>query len=187
MRVIAAGSLAAGALLAAARPARADEAVEAQATDEEPRGGRWLELDPTLRLRLEGLGALEETDRRELRLGRRTRVVLEGTRWANEDGEPLPYIDLPARGWRTTLRISRDVGGGLRLGATASVNEVDSRFGSGAHVDIGLSLGRTFRLSRWMTGWISLGVGWRRWLGEEPPAGEAGGTEAMLRIGTTFR
>jgi len=75
----------------------------------------------------------------------------------------------------------------LRFGAGVSVAHVDTRFGSGSYVDLGLSLSRTVRLSRWMTAWISLSFGRRRWLDSSPPAGEADATEAMLTIGTTFR
>lgn len=169
-----------------ARPARADEALEAHESADPPRAGRWLELDPTLRPRLEGLGAVEERHRSELRLGPRTRAVLEGSWWANEDDGPLPVLDLPARGWRAALRLSHDFGF-ARLDANAGVSHVDMRFGSGSYVELGISLGRTFRLSRWMTGWISLGIGRRQWLGDQPPAAESDATEVMLRIGTTFR
>lgn len=49
---MAAGVLVLGAGLAVRpRPVRADEGLEAQATAEAPREGRWLELDPTLRPR----------------------------------------------------------------------------------------------------------------------------------------
>lgn len=175
-------------LVVRARPARADEALEVHESPEPPRAGRWLELDPTLRPRLEGLGAAQETYRSERRLGLRTRAVLESVRWANEDDDEdtLPALDLPGRGWRAALRLSHDFGF-ARLDANVSVNHVDMRFGSGSYVDLGISLGRTFRLSRWMTGWISLGIGRRQWVGDQPPADESDATELMLRIGTTFR
>ncbi|MDB4960144.1 MAG: hypothetical protein JWP01_143 [Myxococcales bacterium] len=50
----------------------------------------------------------------------------------------------------------------------------------------GVSVSRTVRLSRWMTGWISLDVGRQEWIDRAPP-GEADSTTLALSIGTTFR
>jgi hypothetical protein len=174
-------------LVAGAPPVRGDDGLEVRARSELLDPGPRLELDPVLPPLLVGLGATAQVDRTELRIGADTRVVLEGVRWIHDDAAALPHVDLPARGWRAAVRLSRDLGF-AHLEAGASLDEVDSRFGSGRHVDLGLSIRRTFRLSRWMTAWISLGVGRRRWLGDEPPpAGESDATSVMLRVGTTFR
>jgi hypothetical protein len=174
-------------LVAGAPTARGDGEVEVREGGALLEPGPRLELDPVLPPLLQGLGATEEADRAELRIGADTRVLLEGVRWIHDDAAALPHVDLPARGWRAAVRLSHDLGF-ARVEAGASLNEVDSRFGSGRYVDLGLSIRRTFRLSRWMTAWISLGVGRRRWLGAgQPPAGESDATEVMLRVGTTFR
>jgi hypothetical protein len=172
-------------LVVAARAARADDELEAHARSKLLWDGPSLVLDPVLLPRLEGLGAAEERERTPLRLGPRTRLVLEGVHWANQDTAERQHVDVVARGWRAAARLSYDFGF-LRLGASASVDHVDTRFGSGSYVDLGVSLSRTVRLSRWMTAWISLSLGRRRWQGS-PPAGEADSTEAMLTVGTTFR
>ncbi len=174
-------------LLAGARSAWGDGGVEVRERGELLEPGPRLELDPVLPPLLQGLGATEEADGIELRIGADTRVLLEGVRWIHDDAAAMPHVDLPARGWRAAVRLSHDLGF-ARLEAGASVNGVDSRFGNGRYVDVGISIRRTFRLSRWMTGWISLGAGRRQWLGDgPPPAGESDATEVMLRVGTTFR
>ena len=153
--------------------------------------GPQLELDPMFRPSLEGLGATSETERTVVPLGDKARAVFEGTWWANVDSdEPGRFsrvVDLENRGWRTGVRFERDLGFAT-LAIHGSYNHVDSRYGSGTYRDIGVSLFRKWRLTRWMTAWISLGVSRRTWLGDAAPAGEAKEeTQATLGIGTTFR
>jgi hypothetical protein len=178
-------------LVGAVRAARADDATEVREGSTLAREGGWLELDPVLPPQLEGLGAVEDGERVELELGPDSRLVAEGTWWQNDerargkDGAPLPHIDVPGRGWGAGLRLSHDFGFAV-LTWSGSMNHVDSRYGRGTYVDLGLSLTRKFKLSRWKTAWISLGVGWRQWAGQ-PPAGEAGSIGVGLTIGTTFK
>lgn len=145
--------------------------------------GPWLTLEPIARPNLQGLamiGSTEDPHRTVLFDGRRGYVVLDGTSWTNDR-------DLEERGWHAGIRIGYDLGP-LRVDAYASVNYVDTAYGRGHYRDLGISIGRTVRLSRWMTGWIALRVGQRKWLvDDKPPAGEQDGTEVMLSIGTTFR
>ena len=168
------------------RVARGDDTPEVHARWQKPEHGPWLTLEPALQPKVQGLGATEETEGTQLRIGARTSLVLEGSTWLNKDTVKKPLLDLPGRGWQAALRLSHDFGW-FRVGAAASLNHVDSRYERGTYRDVRVSVSRTTRLSRWMTAWISLEAGSRHWYGEKPPDGEADGTEAMLSIGTTFR
>lgn len=177
-------------LVAGAPPARGDDLeVHERSTLLDDRPG--LAIDPMLRPALEGLGAVEDKEQTRIQLGPSTTLVLEGVSWVSEDSGASndslgrPALDPPARGWRANVRLSHDFGI-FRLDATGSVNNVDSRYGSGTYVDLGLSATKTVKLSPWMTGWISLGVGRRNWRGTPPP-GEAAATQVKLTVGTTFR
>lgn len=166
------------------REARADDAaLEARARELALRDAApLLHFEPVLRPSLDGLSLAARTDTKRdvLRLGPRAIAEIEGTAWTTD-------LDVPARGWDAAVRLSYDLGP-VRITAHASVHGVDARFGGGAYREIGVSIGRTFRLSRWMTAWVSLDIGQRHWLGEgPPPAGEADSTQIMLNLGTTFR
>jgi hypothetical protein len=172
-------------LVIAVPPAWGDVESEERSTSGPP-DGPGLVLDPLLRSRLVGLGAVEDGERTELEIGPHTRLVLDGGWWSNDDEDPRhPLIDSPGRGWEAGLRLSHGLGP-VTIGASASVNQIDAQRERGRHVDVGLSLGRSVRLSRWMIGWVSLGIGRRRWLGDAPE-GESDASQVMLTIGTTFR
>ena len=147
-----------------------------------------LHIDPTLVPRLEGLGAVEQTRETVLPIGAKARAVFEGAWWENDDRDLRhPLIDVPGRGWRTSLRLQRELGP-LTLVLGAALADVDSRYGSGRYYDVGIGIGRTFKLSRWMTAWIMLTAGRRHWLTDRPIAGEPiDDTTVMLTFGTTFR
>ena len=91
-----------------------------------------------------------------------------------------------SRGWRAATQLTYDLGP-FKLGASVAVNHVDSRFERGTYAFVGVSLYRTFRLSRWNIGWIALTLGRQQWFGAMPPNGEANATTASLNIGMTFR
>lgn len=183
------------AFAAMAATARADDPVdtvyEDDGTDDEDEPGPLvlkpsLTFDPVLRPQLQGEGGERDGKKTSLLLGPRTRATVEGVWWQINQDQLLPNWDVEARGWNAGLRIDHDLGWAQFQGS-ASVNRVDTRYGTGTYVDVGLSLRRTKRLSRWMTGWISLGVGIRQWQGTQPPpAGEKNAIGAMLTLGTTF-
>lgn len=87
--------------------------------------------------------------------------------------------------------LTRDLGW-LRLDVSAAIAGAEVRdprtgqYHAGTYADVGASLSRTVQLSRWMTGWLSLGISQRIWYGEPPPD-ESSGLQAWLTIGTTFR
>ena len=183
-----------------ATPAHADEELHEHSSllDKGPQ----LDLDPVFRPALEGLGAASETERKVVPIGKHARAVFEGTWWANADNDVTGQraVDFESRGWRAGVRVERDLGFAT-LALHASLNHVDvdvpnmPRYelggtsgppGSGTYYDVGVALFRKWRLSRWMTAWISLDVGQRVWLGT-PPAGEQNDTRATLSIGTTFK
>jgi hypothetical protein len=172
-------------LLVLATGAAATAQAEPPRHSELDRDGPWLTLDPVLTSQLEGLGAAEHTERVERPLGPHATLVLETSQWENDDKEMRAGIDLPGRGWRAAVRLAYDLGP-VTLGASAAFAQIDNQLGHASHIDLGVSLFRTLRLSRWMTAWISLGLGHRRWL-ERGAIGTPDATEWMLTVGTTFR
>lgn len=172
------------AVVAVTTHAHADGALDvhgrAEATDHAP----YLELDPVLTTQLRGLGGIEDATRTTFSVGD-VRGVVEGMWHENADGA-LPVLDLETRGWHAGVRLTRAFGR-FRIGVGASLDDIDTRFGAGRYYDLGASLTRTFRLSRKRTAWLTLGVGRRTWLGDEPPpAGEADVFQVMLGFGLTF-
>jgi len=162
-------------LLAATAHARADDGVAVHAEAREP--APTLVLDPTLTSRFESVHAAEQTAHAILPVGHGVDAILDSAAWANDD--------ISQHGWRAAAGLTRDFGV-ARLTATASYGGLDGRLGDGRYVDLTLALTHTFRLSRWMTAWISLSVSVRNWQGTPPP-GESNGATVMLGVGTTFR
>jgi len=154
--------------------AQADDGIEVHARAEQP---PVLVLDPTLTSRFESLHADEANVHSVVPVGHGVDAILDNTTWANPD--------IVERGWRAAAGLTRDFGV-ARLTAMASYNGVDGWLGDGRYVDLTVALTRTFRLSRWMTAWISLSISVRSWTGTPPP-GERNGAAAMLSVGTTFR
>ncbi len=161
-----------------------------------------LHLDPIARPALTGLGTREDVhERTMMELGTGTWLELEGVHWTNQDRDRRFTNDetTPERGFSAGLRLSREVGP-FQVSLLARIGEVDSQqsllaqrlagdarpFAPARYADVGLTIGKAKKLSRWMTAWIALTVGYRSWLGEPPPGEEDGG-QAMLTIGTTFR
>jgi len=136
-----------------------------------------LQLDPVWRPNL-ALDAPLDTQRVVYALGERTVIALERENWSYDNG-------MTGDGAGGTFRLSHDFGP-VRIGAYASYQALSTRAVSGSYVDLGLSVGRTFKLSRWMTAWIALSVSQRYWL-DEPPEYEENATTFMLSVGTTFR
>jgi len=179
-------------LLLAWSTAEADDATSGL-TVRAPR--RWeappqplLHLDVILPVNAEGVGATTGREAHVLELGPRARMVAEGEWWKStltpHRFGPDDFDDV-AHGWRAAYELSYDLGP-FRLGASVGLGHVDSRFERGTYRIIEVSAYRTFRLSRWMLAWVSLGVGHQQWSGVPPP-GESSGTKVGLRIGTTFR
>lgn len=154
--------------------AHGDDGIELRARTEQP---PILVLDPTLTSRFESIHADEDEVHAVLPVGRGVDVILDNTTWSNPE--------IVERGWRTAAGLTRDFGV-ARLTAMASYNRVDGWLGGGRYVDLSIALSRTFKLSRWMTAWISLSISVRNWTGTPPP-GERNGAAAMLSVGTTFR
>lgn len=152
--------------------------------DEEP----LLHIDPVWRP-VRALDGVTDITRATYSLGR-TLAVLERTGWTDSTtaaaGEGRgPSAGVTGDGWGATLRLSRDLGP-VRVAGHASYQALDTRLLRGSYVDLGLSVGRTFELSAWMTAWIALSVGQRDWRGELPE-GETNERTIMLSIGTSFR
>jgi hypothetical protein len=181
--------LAAGLVISGA--ARADDATSLHdgerpallRKDDEP----MLHIDPIAAPTFTGLGATNLVEeRKRIDLGKHTWVELEGTQWKND-------LDVPQRGWSAGVRIAHDFGP-FWMSASASVNYVDSRFGRGVDPkrgrgtsrDVGVTIGKSKRFSRWVTAWIALTVGYRSWQGEAPIDEQDGG-QAMLSVGGTFK
>ena len=144
-----------------------------------------LWLDPVLRTHFEGLVQDTERHESEFVVGD-TRIILQGIASANVDRVEGPAVDVPSRSWRTGVHVTHSFGP-IDLDVWAMLDGVQTRFGGGTYRDIGVSLSHKHKFSRWVTAWIALTIGTRKWLGDEPPPGEANGTAALLSIGTTFR
>jgi hypothetical protein len=184
-------------LLASTAIARADEPIELRdgLTRDPTDPLLHVELalrniDTLLRSNTEGYEADVKRERFDFSIGARTRASIESSAWEN----PL----LAGNGWGASLRLVHDFKV-IQIGVEASIQRVDSgaveaapgTHGKGVHrsyVFLGASATKTKRLSKWMTAWISLTVGRRKWLGDEPlPPGESNDNAGMLSIGTTFR
>lgn len=160
------------------------------------------ELDPAAGglSRLEGLTAHTDRTATTVSIGR-TDIVLEGIVSKNGDTPERPAEDLVTRGWRTGIRVGRDVGG-IRLEAGAALGhdempilefqnrltpgEERASLGSGTFYELGVSATKRFKLAH-HDAWLSLTAGRRVWLGDNPPAGEPNEVfQLMLRFGFTF-
>lgn len=146
-----------------------------------------LHLDPIPPLATEGLGAKTARTTQVLQLGPHARLVGEGESWTASLSPmpPGPEIDDVSRGWRAGYSLSYDLGP-FSVGAAVDYGHVDSGYERGTYRYVGLSIYRTFRLSRWMLAWIALSAGRQTWLGVPPP-GEHDTSSLSLTIGTTFR
>jgi hypothetical protein len=85
--------------------------------------------------------------------------------------------------------VALDLGAGhvvsdLAEGVTTGPVRSDVR--EGTYTFVGISLTRTTRLWRGVTGFVSLTVGLRHWLDNHAPAGEANDAQVMLWIGAHF-
>lgn len=151
-----------------------------------------LSLDPIVSSRLEGIAKTQQRDATTISYGN-ARVVLEGLTAENSDRVASPALDTPFRSWRAGARFTHSIGP-LELEVSAGLGDMQSHylddkvFGvAGRYYDVGVALTYRRRLSRWMTAWISLGIGRRTWLGDPPPGEVKEATSATLTIGTTFR
>ena len=139
-----------------------------------------LHLDLVELPSLAGLGAKAEGhEQTTVMIGRHTWVELESMRWSND-------LDVPERGYTAGVRLAHDFGPFV-VGVGAELHSIDRRYGGGSYYDVGLTIGTSKKLSRWMTAWIALSIGRRKWLGDKPPDGEADGEQVTLSIGTTFK
>ncbi len=164
------------AILCAAPPAVADDSLRLRFDAER------FHVDQPAR---SGLWTFEDSDRSALVLGDSTRAVADGTWWSNVDQPSSPALGVAARGWAAGLHVERDLGF-AQLVVHSSVEDLETRFGRERRASFGITLQRTYVLSRWMTAWVSLGIGRTVWLGTPAPH-DGDGTTAMLSIGTTFR
>lgn len=167
---------------------RADEATSVSTSDvggEEPALLRrtdepLLHLQPLAQPLRIGLPESYDVDeQRTVVLGKRTWVELQGVRYTNTSVTP-------ERAWTASLRLAHDLGP-FTIVAYAAAGGVDSRYTRGSYYDVGLSIGKSKKLSRWMTAWIALSIAHREWLGEPPPGEVKGETAVTLSIGTTFK
>ena len=167
---------------------RADEATSVTSSDvggeesalirktDEP----LLHLDPIAQpLRIGLPETVDVAEQRTIVLGKRTWAELQGMRYTNESVTP-------ERAWTASLRTAHDVGP-FTIIAHATAGGVDSRYTRGNYYDVGLTIGKSKKLSRWMTAWIALSIGRREWLGEPPPGEIKESTGVFLSIGTTFK
>jgi hypothetical protein len=148
--------------------------------------GPYLRLDPVQAPDLVSFDASRDGETTAIAVGH-TLLVLRGDWWAGDKDDPLhPHVDQRGNGWRAGIQLARDLGF-VKVSAGASVNRVDTDNGSGTYRQLDLAVSRSKRFSRWMTAFVSLGLGVRRWSGAASPPGEANGHQVTLTIGTTFR
>jgi hypothetical protein len=177
--------------IARAQPIQVRAAAERDRSDGPP--APWSLSDPLWRPGLEPHDAQRDASALPLKLGAHTWAVVEGSWWSAER-EAAAYggsRDRLGHGWTTGLHIAHDFGvfrvdAGGTVGQVDGVDDLGHRNARGIYTDLGVTISRTFRLSRWSVAWISLGVGRRYWQGAAP-TGESDGTQVMLKIGVTFR
>ena len=163
---------------AIAGSARADDALTVHARSASEHGC-WLDLDPALlRPTLEGTNIAEQVDHTIVPIGEKAFAVLQGASWT-ADEEPFH-----PRGERAAIGLAYDLGLATVVVAVEH-DRLDWQLGRGAYTDFSVSVRRTHQLSRWMTAWIALSLGYRHW--NDPPPGEHDSATVMLTIGTTFR
>ncbi len=170
-------------------PERATDDVRALATsrDVEP----WLQLDPTIAILpagVESFAAARDAKTTSLALGPKTRASLLGQSWSSVERDVIVAGErgLPGRGWRAGAELAHDFGV-VQLRLSVAEGQVDGRYGRGRYRETSISLGKTHRFSRWVTGWVMLSAGRRTWIGEHPPPpGESDATQVMLSLGFTF-
>lgn len=191
------------ACLLAAGVAHADEATSVHESSLLDKGTEpLLHLDPIALPSSGGLGHVEDThERTMMQLGDHTWAELEGIHWTNQERDRRFTSDLttPERGWTASLRISHDFGP-FEMSVLGRLGEVESQssqlaqrmdgerkaYRPGRYYEIGLTIGKAKKLSRWKTAWIALTLGHRAWIGK-PPIGEEDSSQVMLSIGTTFK
>lgn len=152
-------------------------------------GEPLLHLDPVPRPSIVGLGVTEDTQRTAIMLGKRATLTLSGTAWTgSKDASPRDGVDDTdtLHGTRAAVALHYDAGW-LQLDAELSQNTLSSRYGGGAYRDVSLTISKSKRFSRWVTGWIGLTIGNRQWQGVPPPGEARSETHLMLSIGGTFR
>jgi len=164
--------------------AHADDAASVTVTERSP----LLHPDDEPMLRLEALPApvfrgivnVDEGTLARIDAGAHSVVEVDVARISSQ-------LDVPERGWSAGIRAVHDFGwftGAL----SARLEHTDSRFAEGTHYDVNLTLAKSKRLSRWMTAWVALSVGYRHWLGDALPPGESRDSLGVtLSIGTTFK
>jgi hypothetical protein len=156
-----------------AQTASADDALTARERAEVP-AQPLLQLDPLASPLLQGLRADVFADRAAIDLSPRASLDRTITLWSDPDTDAL--------GWQWQGRLSYALAPSLRVTGTTSVGAVQSRFGSGLYVGVGVAITKLVQLSRWTTAWISLGAGYRGWSGSL-----VRDSTVMVRIGFTFR
>jgi hypothetical protein len=120
----------------------------------------------------DNLGSQVEHMTRQLALGQRRRVVLQTT-WREVDH------GIPLHGWRTAASGSYDLGGGIELTASAGVEHVDSNQGRHSLRTLAVAVGKRFRLSRAVHGWIGITATSQTWT-SKPPPGESDTRQIMV-------
>jgi hypothetical protein len=186
--------------------ARGDDPSQGETPHVEKGGEGEVDEAPELELVLwpqaRGLGGSEQREQWTFERGA-SRIDLTGVEWANHDDAALGQVvlDSRARGWTAGSQVSHDLRF-ARLTLHGSVGQVDNELGSsrlvasdasgdkgvvgrGRYRELGVSLRRTFRLSRTMHAWVSLSVGHRAW-SKASTLDEPDTTEVMLSIGSTF-
>lgn len=155
-------------------------------------GKPQLELDLVPRPNILGLGVVEDTHRTAVTLFKRLTISASGTSWKGyadavpHEGDALPRDPREiANGRSYGVGLSYDAGW-LRLDASLSENKLSSQYGSGAYREVSLSISKTHRFSRWVTGFLSLSIARRTW-NTPPPPGEFNSTYFLLSLGATFR
>jgi hypothetical protein len=152
-----------------------------------------IDIDTAMRSNTQGFEADVTREQYDFKLGTNTRARIESSAWEN----PL----LNGNGWGASLRIVHDFKV-IQIGVEAGFQRVDSGAVDGpteqsphsksvhrSYAFVGAAITKKKKLSKWMTAWISLSVGRRKWINRDqpPPNGEADDTAGMLSIGTTFR
>jgi len=170
-------------LVSSLAEARDDDpaSIHLRRLDEQSHDEPLLHLDGALLDRAAAEGVTVDARALTLELGPRARLAAQGASWQTGSSPSMSADGLRLHGWQAAGELSYDLGP-FRVGVNASLG----RTGDLSHRMVGLFAYRTFKLSRWMTAWITLGLSWEQW--DTPAiASPRPGTSLGLSLGTTFR
>jgi hypothetical protein len=177
MRAIAITLAITGTALAAVDDGRSVTARDEAKRDADPPA--LLDFESGLDVRPESF----ELDGTQIDLSPRTSVQMLSAWRAVPEHEQRDYDRV--RWWKTGAQLSYDLGW-ARVDLQAMYEHHENELGAGNAIDLGASITHERKLSANVTGFVSLGINRRSWLGRPLP-GEFNAMQVMLSIGVRWK